>query len=158
MLKNHEIKREYIAIVRGIIKENSGTIDAPIGRDEKDRKKYKVTNLNSKPAVTHFNVVERLKNHTIVKLKLETGRTHQIRAHFASIGHPLAGDGKYGKNAVNKGTGFPYQALYSYKLRFDFQSDGGLLSYLDGKEFTAGDVWFLPEFEAMPGLSEIPAT
>lgn len=114
LLKNHEIKREYIAIVRGIIKENSGTIDAPIGRDEKDRKKYKVTNLNSKPAVTHFNVVERLKNHTIVKLKLETGRTHQIRVHMLFINHPIEGDELYCNNYKN----FNGQLLHAYKLSF----------------------------------------
>ena len=69
---------------------------------------------------------------------------------FHLIGHPLAGDGKYGKNVQNKKTGFPYQALYSYKLIFRFTTEAGMLSYLDGREFTAQDVWFLDEFRAFP--------
>ncbi|WP_228725230.1 RluA family pseudouridine synthase [Caproicibacter fermentans] len=75
-----------------------------------------------------------------------TGRTHQIRAHLASIGHPLAGDGKYGTNARNKASGFPYQALYSYKLKFRFESDSGILEYLNGREIEAKNIWFLKEF------------
>lgn len=75
-----------------------------------------------------------------------TGRTHQIRAHMASVGHPLAGDGKYGKNAVNRQIGFPYQALYSYKLKFQFTTDAGGLGYLNGKEFEAKNIWFLEKF------------
>lgn len=114
LLKQHNIQREYIAIVRGIIKENSGTINAPIGRDERDRKKYKVTNNNSKVAITHFYVLQRLKNHTIVRLRLETGRTHQIRVHMLFINHPIEGDELYCNNYKN----FNGQLLHAYKLSF----------------------------------------
>ena len=75
---------------------------------------------------------------------------------MASIGHPLAGDGKYGKNVQNKKTGFPYQALYSYKLIFRFTTEAGMLSYLDGREFTAQDVWFLDEISRVSKVIQIP--
>ena len=75
-----------------------------------------------------------------------TGRTHQIRAHFASIGHPLLGDGKYGTNAQNKKYGYKKQFLYSYKLVFDFSTDAGILEYLNHREFEVDDVWFKNEF------------
>ena len=79
---------------------------------------------------------------SLIEVELITGRTHQIRAHMASIGHALLGDGKYGKLANDKKLGFDKQALYSYKLTFDFTTDGGILQYLDGKTFTVNRVWF----------------
>ena len=87
-------------VVYGNLKEDAGTVDAPIGRDPKDRKKMAVTQLNSKPARTHWTVLERFGNFTYIACKLETGRTHQIRVHMASIGHPLAGDAVYGPRTV----------------------------------------------------------
>jgi len=96
-LKNHQIQRIYEAIVDGIIKDDEGKISAPIGRHPINRKKMAVNYKNGKPAVTHFKVIERYKGYTHIKLQLETGRTHQIRVHMASIGHPVSGDLVYGK-------------------------------------------------------------
>ena len=97
--KVHSIKREYVALVKGIIKEDELTINAPIGRSTKDRKKMAITDKNSKEAITHIKVLERFysSNITLIKATLETGRTHQIRVHMASISHPLLADGTYGK-------------------------------------------------------------
>ena len=95
-LKVHDIKRIYHAIVHGVIKEDSGTVDAPIGRHPIDRKKMSINYKNGKPAVTHYKVIERFKNFTYIQCQLETGRTHQIRVHMASLKHPLLGDQVYG--------------------------------------------------------------
>ena len=96
-LKERKINRIYIALVSGVINHDSGEIDAPIGRDKNDRKKMAVTSTNSKEAVTHFKVLERYKNSTLVECKLDTGRTHQIRVHMKYIGHPVVNDPMYGK-------------------------------------------------------------
>jgi len=95
-LKKHTINRRYIALVEGNIKEDKGIINAPIGRNPKDRKKMCVTEENSKHAVTHFKVIERFKDYTLIEAKLETGRTHQIRVHMKYIKHPVVGDRVYG--------------------------------------------------------------
>ncbi|MEF9953879.1 MAG: RluA family pseudouridine synthase [Clostridium sp.] len=95
-LKEHSITRKYYAIVHGVIKEENGTIDAPIGRHPVDRKKMSINYKNGKEAVTHFKVLERFRAFTYVECQLETGRTHQIRVHMTSIGHPLLGDVVYG--------------------------------------------------------------
>ena len=114
-LKDHTMAREYIALVRGVIKENSGTIDMPIGRDKKDRQKMGI-DKNGKPATTHFQVVERFNDHTLVKCQLVSGRTHQIRVHMSAIGHPVEGDPLYaGRNydrLYKNG-----QLLTAYKLK-----------------------------------------
>lgn len=103
-LKSKTTKREYIALVHGRIKEEKGTIDAPLGRSRKDRKKQAIV-ANGRHAVTHFKVLERYRNYTLIKCRLETGRTHQIRVHLASIGHPLAGDPLYGPRKTLPGRG-----------------------------------------------------
>ncbi|MEY8352150.1 RluA family pseudouridine synthase [Lachnospiraceae bacterium 54-53] len=95
-LKEHSITRKYFAVVHGILKEDSGTINAPIGRHPVDRKKMSVNQRNGREAITHYTVLERFKQYTYVECRLETGRTHQIRVHMASIGHPLLGDAVYG--------------------------------------------------------------
>jgi 23S rRNA pseudouridine1911/1915/1917 synthase len=114
-LKDKTTKRLYLAIVHGILPHDEGTINAPIGRADKDRKKMAVTDKNSKQAVTHFKVLERFSKFTFVACRLETGRTHQIRVHMAFIGHPLAGDPKYGPRKTLPIQG---QALHAAELGF----------------------------------------
>jgi 23S rRNA pseudouridine1911/1915/1917 synthase len=116
-LKEHSVTRYYLAIVQGVIPHETGTIDAPIGRDPHDRQAMCVSERNSKQAVTHFQVVERFREHTLVRLKLETGRTHQIRVHMKYIGHPLVGDPKYGGGKTTKW--IAGQALHAAVLGFD---------------------------------------
>ena len=128
-IKNHSFTREYEAVVYGNIKEDTGTIEAPIGRHPVKRKQMAVTEKNSKDAKTHFTVLERFGNFTHLRLKLETGRTHQIRVHLAFIGHPVAGDDVYGPKKVL--TYLNGQCLHAKKLGFihpngeymEFESD-----------------------------------
>ncbi len=114
-IKNHEVKKTYRALVRGIIKENTGTIDMPIARSKNDRTKMSV-DKNGKNAVTHFTVLERFRDYTYIEVTIETGRTHQIRVHMSKIGFPIVGDSVYsnGKNPF----GVEGQMLHSYKLEF----------------------------------------
>lgn len=113
-VKEHSAKRTYLALVQGSIVEEKGTIKAPIGRHPKDRMKMAVVFENSKEAITHFTVLERFGHHTLVECVLETGRTHQIRVHFAYIGHPVVNDPFYGYRKMD----FPIQgqALHSHTL------------------------------------------
>ncbi|SHE27181.1 RluA family pseudouridine synthase [Alkalibacter saccharofermentans] len=127
LLKKHDIRRNYYAILEGVIQEENGKIDAPIGRDPKNRIKMAVVNQNSKSAVTHFKVIERFPKHTLIEASLETGRTHQIRVHMAYIGHPLVGDGVYGfKKQVLTKEG---QALHAFRLAFDHPSTGDAMIF-----------------------------
>ncbi len=115
-IKEHSFTREYLAVVYGNLKVERGTIDKPIGRHPVDRKKMCITDKNSKNAVTHYEVVERYKGYTLIRCKLETGRTHQIRVHMASIGHPVAGDDVYGPKKVITELGG--QCLHAQKIGF----------------------------------------
>lgn len=114
-IKNREIKKTYIALVRGVIKENEATIDMPIGRSTKDRKKMAVTK-NGKNAITHFKVIKKYDKYTLIEVNIETGRTHQIRVHMSEIGYPIIGDIVYsnGKNPF----GVQGQMLHAAKLTF----------------------------------------
>ena len=115
-LEEKTVTRKYIALVWGVIKSDTGTIDAPIGRDKLDRKKMAVTDINSKKAITHFKVLERLNNATLIELSLETGRTHQIRVHMNYIGHPVVNDPVYGKRKLIDSTG---QCLHAKVIGFN---------------------------------------
>ena len=114
-IKNREVKKVYIALVKGVIKENEATIDMPIGRSPKDRKKMAVIK-DGKEAVTHFKVIKRYENYTLLEIKIDTGRTHQIRVHMAEIGYPIVGDMVYsnGKNEF----GVKGQCLHAKSLDF----------------------------------------
>lgn len=122
-IKNHEVKKTYIALVRGIVKENEATINMPIGRSTKDRKKMAVTK-NGKEAITHFKVLERFPKHncTLLEVKIETGRTHQIRVHLSQIGYPIIGDTTY-SNGKNE-WGIQGQCLHAKSLAFKHPTTG----------------------------------
>jgi len=121
-LKDHSMSRTYEAIVCGSFREDSGTVDAPIGRHPSDRKKMCVTERNSKHAVTHWEVVARYRGYTHIRCKLETGRTHQIRVHMAHIGHPILGDLVYGRKKPELGQ--DSQCLHAGALCFSHPRDG----------------------------------
>ena len=114
MIGNKEVERKYLAIVDGVIKHETGTIDAPIGRDRNNRQKMAVTDVNAKEAITHFKVLERFQNNTLIECILDTGRTHQIRVHLAYIGFPVNNDPLYGKGKCSEFG----QMLHSYYLKF----------------------------------------
>lgn len=125
-IKVHSIKREYIALVHGVIRENLGTIDAPIGRSPLDRKKMAVVK-DGRPALSHYEVMQRFNNYCLVKVTLMTGRTHQIRVHFAYIKHPVVGDPLYG--SAKKHFDLESQALHAHKLGFIHPRTGSYMEF-----------------------------
>ena len=125
MISTKDVERKYLAIVDGVIKHEMGTVDAPIGRDVNNRQKMAVTDVNGKDAITHFKVLERFDNHTLIECQLETGRTHQIRVHMAYIGYPIMNDPLYGRG---KCTEFG-QMLHSYHIRFNHPRTGEELCF-----------------------------
>jgi 23S rRNA pseudouridine1911/1915/1917 synthase len=125
-LKEKTVTRRYVALVNGNISHETGTIDAPVGRNTKDRKTMTVTEKNSRNAVTHFKVLERFQKHTLIECVLETGRTHQIRAHMKYIGHPIFGDPSYGPKKSIKPFG---QFLHARVLGFEHPRTGEYLEF-----------------------------
>lgn len=147
-IKNHEIKKKYLCIVHDRPSPASGKIDTFLRKDDKLNMVtvHKNRLPGAKTALTMYRTLTFRANLSLVECELITGRTHQIRAHMASIGNPLLGDGKYGLNEKNKPYNENGQLLYSYKLRFDFTTPSGVLDYLNGCEFTARQVPFVKKY------------
>ncbi len=147
-IKDREISKFYLCIVHGVPKKKQAVLEGFLEKNESKNKVFisNKKNADNRTILTKYTVLESKNGFSLLEIDLLTGRTHQIRAHLASIGHPLLGDGKYGVKENNRGTGFRKQALCSYKLRFDFTTDGDVLEYLNGREFTLSDVPFLEEF------------
>jgi len=151
-IKLREIDKFYLAAIHGAPKKREDTLKGFLIKDEKT-KSVRVYDKNppkdAKTIITKYRVLKSLGDASLVEVELLTGRTHQIRAHFAHIGHALIGDGKYGINKSDRERGYKYQALYSYKLRFSFHGEENALSYLNGREFRVPDesVYFLKDFE-----------
>ena len=148
-LKNREIHKYYLCIAIVKLKNKEGIIKGYLEKNEKQNRVYisdKSTD-KTKAIATKYNVLDYKNGLSLVEVELLTGRTHQIRASFSHLGNPLLGDGKYGTNAQNKKFGgYKKQFLYSYKLFFDFETDAGILDYLNGKSYQVEDVWFKEAF------------
>ncbi len=151
-IKRREIDKYYLAAVHGTPKPEAATVKAYLLKDE-ERNIVKVYDKNhpraAKEIITKYRVIAKKSDTSLLEVELLTGRTHQIRAHMAHIGHPLVGDGKYGVNRADRSRGYKYQALYSYRLRFSFDlSEQTALDYLSGKEFKISkkDIYFTKEY------------
>ena len=150
-IKNDEIRKFYLCAVHGKPQKPADTLTGYLKKNSADN----LVTISDRPKdgykniITKYKVLASRKDSSLCEIELVTGRTHQIRAHMAHIGHPLLGDGKYGVNKDDKARGYKYQALYSYRLIFDFGKDNGYLGYLSGKQVNLdpGDVWFVEEFQ-----------
>lgn len=147
-MKDRELEKYYLCIVCGILKKKEATLKAYLEKNEDKNKVYIHTHQQNddRTIITKYKVLAEKDDKSLLEIHLLTGRTHQIRAHMAFIGHPLLGDGKYGINAINKAAGLKKQMLYSYKLKFFFKTDAGILNYLNGQTFEVKDVWFAKDF------------
>lgn len=145
-IKNREMDKRYLAVIHGEMSPAEGKLTGYLFKDAAKNRVYvtKTPQKGAKSCETQYRTLERRRDLSLVECKLITGRTHQIRAQFAHAGHPLLGDGKYGKAETKYDR--KYQALYAYRLKFAFETDGGALAYLDGKEFRAAQVDFVTEY------------
>lgn len=149
-IKNDELSKFYLAAVHGKLPKKADTLTGYLKKDSANNivdiaSEYK---KGYKEIITKYRVIDVKGELSLVEVELVTGRTHQIRAHMSSIGHPLLGDGKYGINREDKHRGYKFQALYAYRLEFRFKTKGTVLDYLDGRSFSADrdKIWFLEEF------------
>jgi len=126
LMKKHEVEKRYLALVEGVLALENGSIDAPIGRDRRDRQKMTITSLDSREAVTHFKTLQRFSRHSLLLLQLETGRTHQIRVHLKAINHPVVGDMTYGSG--HRRVELDRQFLHAFQLRFTHPWSGEVIT------------------------------
>lgn len=152
-IRDGETSKFYLCAVHGILRKKSDTLHAWLKKDSRTNmvRIYDGANKpkDAKSIGTKYKVIAEKDGNSLLEVELLTGRTHQIRAQFSHIGHPLLGDGKYGVNREDRTKGYKYQALYSYRLRFDFADQSGPLGYLCGKEFSIpkSAVWFVEDFQ-----------
>lgn len=147
-IKGRELQKLYLCLVHGHMEKKEDTLEAYLEKNENQNRVY-IFDKKKEGALTirtKYRVLEEKKKGSLLEVDLLTGRTHQIRAHLSHIGHALYGDGKYSTNKLNRNSGYPYQALYSYKLKFKFTTDGDILEYLNGKSFESNNIWFLEKF------------
>jgi len=151
LIRDRLLDKFYLCIVHGKLSPNSDTLKCFIKKNENENRVrvYDSPQPDARTALTKYKVLKANDRFSLVEVELLTGRTHQIRAQMAHIGHPLLGDTKYGLNRNNKGTGYKYQALYSYKLVFSAGDRAEHLAYLNGREFVVENVWFEKDFDRL---------
>lgn len=149
IIKDRDVEKTYLAAVHGILNKKEDTVTLFLEKNASENivKVYKKATADTKTAVTGYKVIAERNNLSLVEVRLITGRTHQIRATFASLGHPLLGDGKYAVNKDDRKQGYTFQQLCSYSIKFAFKKDRGILNYLNGKSFRAQTPKFVNLFE-----------
>ena len=157
-IRTREIDKSYFCIIHGQMKPESGRLDSFIERDLKNKRVYsgKTRTDDSRTASTLYRTIAAKDGISLLECRLLTGRTHQIRAQFAQAGHPLLGDGKYGKNELDRRYGWKYQALHSHRITFSFRSDAGELNYLNGKTFRSDRPGFIEQYFTDADLRDKP--
>lgn len=150
-IRNDEVRKFYLCAVHGCPKPRRATLTAWLRKNSEDNlvEISDVRKPGFKEIITKYRVLSEREDKSLLEVELVTGRTHQIRAHMAHVGHPLVGDGKYGVNRDDREKGYKHQALYAFRLEFAFREDSGALQYLNGRSFALDrrEIWFLSEFE-----------